>query len=80
MAESRNDPGDDFTVAVLADQDMRALSTVTERDHELLGVPKRQDDMAPFAIQRIHGFMAAGLQPHGPRDAADHRRTDRRQQ
>lgn len=61
MAESCNDPGDDLTVAVLADQDMRALPTVAERDHELLGVPKRQDDMAPFPIQRIHGFMAAGL-------------------
>lgn len=47
MTEPGDDAGDNFSVAMLTDQHMRPGSTVPERNHQLLGMPKGQND-GPF--------------------------------
>ena len=80
MAESRDDARDDFAVTMLADQHMRTRSAIPDRDHQLLGMPKSQNNVAAFTIQPIDRFMPARLAPHRPRDRSNQPGRDRRQQ
>lgn len=64
MAKPRNDARDDFPIAMLADQHMGAGSPIADRDHELLGMPKCQYDVAPVSIQRIDRSMPTSLTSH----------------
>ena len=66
MSESRDDPRDNFTILMLADQHVGPLSTISCRNHELLRVPKREDDVLALAIQRIHLLVALRIHLHGP--------------
>jgi hypothetical protein len=50
MPESRDDARDDFTILMLADQYVSPCSTIACRDHELLRMPKRKDDMPTLTI------------------------------
>jgi len=61
MTEPSNDARNDFSVSMLANQHMGPSTSITERDHELLGVPEDQDNMVAFLVQGIHGFMAASF-------------------
>lgn len=79
VAESRNDPRNDFSIAMLADQDMSARSPIPYRNHQLLSMPKCQDNGAPFSIQRINLVVAPSLTPHRTCNATNERRSDRRQ-
>ena len=79
MTEARNDARDDFSVSMLADQHGAAGASIAERDHELLGVPKGQDNMATLAIERVHRFLPARPDSHRTADCTNDRRGDRRQ-
>lgn len=79
MAEPGNDAGDNLSVAMLADEHMRPGPAISERNHQLLGMPERQDDGSLLAIQRIHRLIAALLQPHTSFDAANDQSSQRRQ-
>lgn len=79
MAESGDDPRDDFSVAMPADQYMRACPSIADRDHQLLGMPESQNDVSPVPIQRIDRFVTAGLKAHRTRNTADSRGSNRRQ-
>jgi hypothetical protein len=50
MPEPRDDARDDFSVAMLTDQDMGARASITDRDHQLLRVPKGKNNVTPFPI------------------------------
>ena len=78
MPESRDDPRDDLTVLMLADQHVSPCSTIACRDHELLRVPKREDDVPALTIQRIHLLVALRIHSHGPPQPSYHRSPDRR--
>jgi len=78
MAESRNDPRNDFSIAMLADQDMGARSSIPYGNHQLLSMPKCQDNGAPFPIQGVNRVMPTSLTPHRPRNPTNERRSDRR--
>jgi hypothetical protein len=58
MPESRDDARDDLTILMLADQHVGPCSTIACRDHELLRVPKREDDVLALTIQGIHLLVA----------------------
>jgi len=70
------EPGDDardhFSIAMPADQDMRPLSAISQRNHELLGMPEREDDGLPPVMQGIDRRLAPGRQRHGPPEQPDH--------
>lgn len=66
MPEFGNDSRDNFSILVLADQHVRAGSTVADRDHELLGMPKGQDDVAAITVQRIDMLLPLRFDTHGP--------------
>jgi hypothetical protein len=78
MAESGDDPRDDFSVAMPADQDMRTCPSIADRDHQLLGMPESQNDVPPVLIQRIDRFVTAGLKAHRTRYTTDSRGSNRR--
>ncbi len=80
MPEPRDDARNDFSVAMLTDQDMGSGASIADWDHQLLRVPKGKNDVAPVPIQRINRFMPASLTTHRLRDPANDRRGDRRQQ
>lgn len=71
VAEPGDDPGDDFPIAMPADQHMGTGSSIADRDHQLLSMPKRENDVPPFPIQPINRFMAASLITHRACDAAN---------
>jgi hypothetical protein len=50
MPESRDDARDDLTILMLADQHVGPCSTIACRDHKLLRVPKRENDMPALTI------------------------------
>lgn len=79
MAESGDDPRDDFSVAMPADQYMRTCPPIADRDHQLLSMPESQNDVSPIPIQRIDRFMTMGLEAHRTRNTADSRGSHRRQ-
>ncbi len=79
MPEPGNDAGDNFSVAMLADQHMRPRPAIPERNHQLLGMPESQDDGSFLTIQRIHRLIAALLKPHGASNPADDQGPERRQ-
>jgi hypothetical protein len=64
MPESRDDARNDLTIPMLADQYVGSCSTIACGDHELLRVPKREDDMAALPIQRIDLLVALRIHPH----------------
>jgi hypothetical protein len=66
MPESRDDTRDDLTILMLADQYIGPCATIAYRNHELLRMPKREDDMLTLTIQGIHLFVAPRLHPHRP--------------
>lgn len=80
MPEPRDDPGDNFPIAMLADQHMGTGSSVPDRDHQLLGMPKSQDNVASFPVQPIERVVTASLTVHRACDAANDRSRHRRQQ
>lgn len=80
MPEPGDDSRDDFTVTVPTDEHMRTGSSIPDRDHELLGMPEREDDMTPFPIQRIDRFVAPSREPHRARDPANGRGSHRRKE
>ena len=79
MTESRDDTRDDFPVPVLANQHVRAPSSIPHGDHELLGMPKCQDDGTPSLIQCIHRGMTLRLKPHRLGNRTDERSPNRRE-
>jgi len=80
MAESRDDARDDFSVTMMADEDVGPCSPITDRNHQLLGMPKGQNNVTPFPIQRIDGFVPTGLTPHRTTQSTDQDGRNRRQQ
>jgi hypothetical protein len=80
VAESSDDPGDNFSVSMSADEHMRTFSSVTDRNHQLLGMPKRKNDVSPFPIQSIERFVTASLTVHRACDAANGGGCERRQE
>jgi hypothetical protein len=80
MTEAGDDAGNDFSITVLTDQNMRPRSAIPRRNHELLGMPKGQDDVASAPIEGVDFFVAARLRTHGRRDAPYQRGADWRQQ
>jgi hypothetical protein len=58
MPKLRDDARNDLTILMLADQHVGPCSTIACRDHELLRMPKREDDVPALTIQRIHLLMA----------------------
>jgi len=80
MSECGNDPRNDLSILMLADQHVSARPSVAERNHELLSVPEGQDNVLALLIQRIHLFVPARLDPHRSTKRADHRRTNRRKE
>lgn len=58
MPESRDDACDDLTILMLADQYIGSRTTIPDRDHELLRMPKCQNDVLALTIQGIHLLMA----------------------
>jgi hypothetical protein len=79
MPKSRDDARDNLTVLMLADQHVGPCSTIACRDHELLRVPKRKDDMPALTIQRIHWLVALRIHPHRSPQPLNHRSPDRRE-
>jgi hypothetical protein len=65
---------------VLTDQNMRPGSAIPRRNHELLGMPEGQDDVASGPIKGVDPFVAPRLLTHGRRDAPNQRGADWRQQ
>ena len=59
---------------------MRPGSAIPDRNHELLRMPEREDDVASALIEGINCFMTTRLTTHGRRDAPNQRSTDWRQQ
>lgn len=80
MPKSRDDPRNDLTILMLADQHVGSRSTIACRDHQLLRVPKGEDDVPTLTIQGIHLLMALRIHPHRPPQPSNHRRSDRREQ
>jgi hypothetical protein len=80
MPKPRNDPGDDFPIAMLANQHMGTGSSIPDRNHQLLGMPKGQDNVASFPVQPIERFVTARLTVHRACDAANDGGSDRRHQ
>jgi hypothetical protein len=64
MPESRDDARDDLTILMLADQHVGPCPAIACGDHELLRVPKCEDDMPALTIQRIDLLMALRIHPH----------------
>lgn len=79
MAESRNDARDDLTVLMLADQHIGSCSTIPDRDHELLRMPKCKDDMLALTIQGVDLLVALRIHCHRPPQPSHDSRPDRRQ-
>jgi hypothetical protein len=50
MPESGDDARDDLAILMLADQHVGLCTTISYRDHELLRMPKRKDDMPALTI------------------------------
>jgi hypothetical protein len=80
MTEAGNDAGDDLAIAVLTDQNMRANSAMPHWNHELLGMPEGEDNVASASIESVDLFMTARLRTHGRCDAPKQRGADWRQQ
>src|SRR6185437_5003558 len=80
VAEPRDDPCDDFPIVMLADQHMGTGSSVTDRNHQLLSMPKRENDAASFPIQPIDCLVASGFTVHRARDAANGGGSERREE
>ncbi len=80
VAKPRNDASDDFPVSMSADEHVQTSSSITDRSHQLLGMPKRENDVSSFSVQPIEGFVTASVPAHRPCDSANDRGTDRRQQ
>ncbi len=64
MSESRDDARDDLTILMLADQHVSPCSAIALGNHELLRVPKCEDDMSALTIQRIDLLMSLRIHPH----------------
>jgi hypothetical protein len=77
MTEPRDDARDDFSIAVLADEHMGSRSPIADRDHELLRVPKGQNDVAPLSIQHIDRLMPSGFTAHRSSETPDQGGRDR---
>jgi hypothetical protein len=58
MPKSRDDACDNLAILMPTDQHVGSWSTIAFRDHELLCVPKREDDMPALTIQRIDLLVA----------------------
>lgn len=71
MPELGNDARDNFSVAMTTDQHVGTRSSVADRNHQLLGMPKSQYNVATLPIQRIDGFMATRLTAHRTRHTAN---------
>ncbi len=80
MPEPGNDPGDDFTIAMLTDQHMGTGSSIAEQHHQLLGMPKGENNVPSFLIQGIDRFVPASLIAHRACDASNRSRCNRGQQ
>jgi hypothetical protein len=78
MPESRDDTRDDLAILMPADQHVGSWPTIASRNHQLLRMPKREDDMPSLTIQRIHLFVPLRIHPHRPSQPSNHRSPDRR--
>jgi hypothetical protein len=77
-AEPLDDPRNDLSILVLADQNVRQRTAIRQGHHELTGMPKRDDDMLAVPVQAVHMFVAACFDPHRPSQGPNHRRSGRR--
>jgi hypothetical protein len=78
MPESRNDARDDLAILMPADQHIGSWPTIANRNHQLLRMPKREDDMPSLTIQGIHLLVPLRIHPHRPSQPSNHRSPDRR--
>jgi len=53
-AESRDDPLHQFAIAVPADENVRLLSTIGQRHHQLTAMPEGDNDCAILARPLLH--------------------------
>jgi hypothetical protein len=50
VAKPGDDPGDDFPIAMSADEHMSTGPPIADRNHQLLGMPEGQNNVAPLPI------------------------------
>jgi hypothetical protein len=80
VAETSNDPGDNFPVTMSADEHMATGSSIADRHHQLLGMPKRENAVLPLSIQPIERLMTTSLTVHRACDATNGGGSDGRQE
>jgi len=61
--ESRDDPLDEFAIAMPADEDMRLLPAISQRHHQLAAMPEGDDDREILASPLLYIFMSDGFHP-----------------
>jgi len=79
MPESRDDTRDDLSILMPADQHVGSWPTIACRNHQLLRMPKREDDMPSLTIQRIHLLVPLRIHPHRPPQPSNYRSPDWRE-
>lgn len=70
---------DQFSVPVLADQDVRLAPPIGQRHHELPAVPERNDDMPAFAVEPVNRLGSLGPDSDRLAQESDQAFSDRRQ-
>ena len=63
-AETSDNPVDQLTIPVLADQHVRPAAPVCQRHHELAAMPKRKDDRGALAVKLLDDFHALHSHAH----------------
>jgi hypothetical protein len=66
MPKARDNARDDLTILMLADQYVGPCSAIAGRNHQLLRVPKCEDDVLALTVQRIDLLVALRIYPHRP--------------
>ena len=79
-SESGHDPMDQFTVPVLADEDMGLSPSIGQRHHELPSMPESNNDTPTLPVQLIDLIASLRSDPDDPAKEPDHAGADRREQ
>jgi hypothetical protein len=76
VTKAGNHAGNDLTITVLTDQNMRPGSAIPNWNHELLGMPEGEDNVASAPVEGVNRFMTTRLPTHGRRDGPNQRSAD----
>jgi hypothetical protein len=66
MSKAGDNACDDLAILMLADQYVGPCSAITGRNHELLRVPKCEDNVLTLTVQGIDLLMALRIYPNRP--------------